>query len=75
MLPLIINEKYNNPIDKKIKVFKTRDSISEFMDTALRNTFNDMNIAFHKSAGQMLASGDHKHTDHEHGATVVQPLL
>ena len=53
MLPLIINEKYNNPIDKKIKVFKTRDSISEFMDTALRNTFNDMNIAFHKSAGQM----------------------
>jgi len=53
MLPLIINEKYNNPIDKKIKVFKTRDSISEFMDTALRNTFNDMNVAFQKSNGQM----------------------
>jgi len=33
MLPLIINERYNNPIDKKIKVFKTRDSVSEFLDT------------------------------------------
>jgi type I restriction-modification system DNA methylase subunit len=30
MLPLIIGKKYNNPIDKKIKVFKTRDSIAEF---------------------------------------------
>ncbi len=30
MLPLIINEKYNNPIEKKIKLFKTKDSISEF---------------------------------------------
>lgn len=52
MLPLIINEKYNNPIDKKIKVFKTRDSISEFMDTALRNTFNDINVEFEKGKGQ-----------------------
>jgi hypothetical protein len=33
MLQLIINEKYNNPIDKKIKVFKTKDSIAEFLDT------------------------------------------
>jgi len=31
MLPLIITEKYNNPIDKKIKVFKTHDSIAEFL--------------------------------------------
>ena len=53
MLPLIINEKYNNPIDKKIKVFKTRDSISEFMDTALRNTLSDINIEFQKNNGQM----------------------
>lgn len=52
MLPLIINEKYNNPIDKKIKVFKTRDSISEFMDTALKNTLSDINIAFVKNKGQ-----------------------
>jgi hypothetical protein len=52
MLPLIINEKYNNPVEKKIKVFKTRDSISEFMDTALRNTINDIDIAVQKSRGQ-----------------------
>lgn len=53
MLPLIINEKYNNPIDKKIKVFKTNDSISEFLDTNLNNTLNDQEIAFKKSGGQI----------------------
>ncbi|MBI2621072.1 MAG: SAM-dependent DNA methyltransferase [Candidatus Levybacteria bacterium] len=56
LLPLIINQKYNNPIDKKIKVFKTRDSVSEFMDTAIRNTLSDMNVEYEKaghSAGQM----------------------
>jgi hypothetical protein len=52
MLPLIINEKYNNPIEKKIKVFKTRDSISEFMDTSLRNTLHDIDVAFQKNNGQ-----------------------
>jgi hypothetical protein len=52
MLPLIINEKYNNPIEKKIKVFKTRDSVAEFMDTALRNTLNDIDIATEKNNGQ-----------------------
>jgi type I restriction-modification system DNA methylase subunit len=36
LLPLIINEKYNNPVDKKIKLFLTRDSVSEFMDTELQ---------------------------------------
>lgn len=35
MLPLIINEQYNNPVDKKIKVFKTQDSIAEFADTKI----------------------------------------
>ncbi|TAL73500.1 MAG: hypothetical protein EPN88_04460, partial [Bacteroidetes bacterium] len=50
LLPLIINRKYNNPIDKKIKVFKTRDSISEFLDTYLKNTLNDQNVEFHKKA-------------------------
>lgn len=35
MLPLVINERYNNPVDQKIKVFKTRDSIAEFLDTAI----------------------------------------
>ena len=44
MLPIIIGAKYNNPIDKKIKLFKTRDSIAEFLDTAIRNTVNDIDI-------------------------------
>ena len=35
MLPLIINEKYNNPIEKKIQVFLTRDSIAEFLDAGI----------------------------------------
>ena len=35
MLPIIINKDYTNPIDKKIKVFKTQDSISEFMDAGI----------------------------------------
>ncbi len=35
MLPMVINERYNNPVDQKIKVFKTRDSIAEFLDTAI----------------------------------------
>lgn len=45
MLPLIINEKYNNPIDKKIKVFLTKDSIAEFINAGLRNTINDLDVA------------------------------
>lgn len=32
MLRLIVNEKYNNPMEKKIKLFKTDDSIAEFVD-------------------------------------------
>ncbi len=32
MLPLIVGEKYNNPMEKKIKLFKTDDSIAEFVD-------------------------------------------
>jgi len=55
MLPLIINEKYNNPIDKKIKVFKTRDSISEFLDTGLKNTIHDLEAV--KARGGQLSMG------------------
>lgn len=33
MTPLITNEKYNNPDEKKIKAFHTEDSITEFMKT------------------------------------------
>ncbi len=53
MLPLIINEKYNNPVEQKIKVFKTRDSIAEFLDTAIKNTLSDINVAYKKSHGQL----------------------
>lgn len=35
MLPIIFNEDYTNPIDKKIKIFKTQDSISEFMNIGI----------------------------------------
>jgi len=35
MLPLIMGEKYNNPLDKKIKVFLTQDSIAEFIGSGL----------------------------------------
>ncbi len=52
MLPLIINEQYNNPVEKKLKVFKTRDSIAEFMDTALRNTIHDIDVAAQQNNGQ-----------------------
>jgi len=48
MLPIVVNQKYNNPIDQKIKVFKTRDSISEFLDTAIKNTITDINTAYKK---------------------------
>lgn len=53
MLPLIITEKYNNPIDKKIKVFKTKDSIAEFLDTAIKGTLSDLNVAYHRNKGQL----------------------
>ena len=35
MLPLIMGEKYNNPLEKKIKVFLTKDSIAEFVGSGL----------------------------------------
>ncbi|MDR1792573.1 MAG: N-6 DNA methylase, partial [Bacteroidales bacterium] len=35
LLPLIINDDFENPIDEKIKVFKTKDSISEFLDAGI----------------------------------------
>ena len=35
LLPLIVNDNYSNPINEKIKVFKTNDSISEFLDAGI----------------------------------------
>ncbi len=53
MLPLIVHDDYNNPIEKKVKTFKTRDSISEFLNTNITNTLTDINVAYEKSKGQM----------------------
>jgi len=52
MLPLIINEDYTNVLDKKIKVFKTKDSMAEFLDTAVKNTLYDVQKQIAKSKGQ-----------------------
>ena len=52
MLPIIINENYNNRVDKKIKIFKTVDSIAEFLDTNIINTLSDIEVDFKKSHGQ-----------------------
>lgn len=46
MLPLIVNEKYNNPIDKKIKLFKTRDSIAEFIGVDLEQVNGQKQFPF-----------------------------
>ncbi|MDR3198254.1 MAG: SAM-dependent methyltransferase [Planctomycetaceae bacterium] len=35
LLPLIVNDNYENPIDNKLKIFKTKDSIAEFLDAGL----------------------------------------
>jgi hypothetical protein len=53
MLPFIIAENYTNPLEKKIKVFKTKDSIAEFLDTAVKNTLYDVQKQQIKSKGQM----------------------
>jgi type I restriction-modification system DNA methylase subunit len=32
MLPLILNEKYNNPVDRKLGLYVTEDSLAEFLE-------------------------------------------
>jgi len=39
---LIMGEKYNNPLEKKIKVFWTQDSITEFVGSGLETTDADI---------------------------------
>jgi len=41
MLPLIITETYNNPVDKKIKLFFTKDSIAEFIHSGIDKQTED----------------------------------
>jgi hypothetical protein len=53
MLPLIVGEKYNNPLEKKIKVFLTKDSIAEFMGSGLETSGN----GDHSQAGQLSYFG------------------
>jgi hypothetical protein len=53
MLPLILNEDYTNVLEKKIKVFITKDSISEFLDTSVKNTTSDLEKQIKKDKGQM----------------------
>lgn len=53
MLPMILHEKYNNPVNQKIKVFLTKDSIAEFSNTNIKNTLNDLEVEYHKNGGQM----------------------
>lgn len=35
LLPLLVTDKWINPIDNKFKIFKTKDSISEFLDVGI----------------------------------------
>ncbi len=35
LLPLIVNDNFKNPIDNKLKIFKTKDSIAEFLGTGI----------------------------------------
>lgn len=38
LLPLLVTDKWTNPIDNKFKIFKTKDSISEFLDVGINAT-------------------------------------
>ncbi len=52
MLPIIVNDHYENPINNKIKIFKTKDSISEFLDVGInsKNMEIDMFSHFEKTS-------------------------
>ncbi len=41
MLPLIVNNNYENPISNKLKIFKTKDSIAEFLETGINATVEE----------------------------------
>jgi hypothetical protein len=47
LLPLIVNDNYQNPIDNKLKIFKTKDSISEFLDVGISSKIKDENLFSH----------------------------
>jgi len=41
LLPIVVNANYSNPIDEKLKLFITKDSISEFLDTSINPIVED----------------------------------
>jgi type I restriction-modification system DNA methylase subunit len=41
MLPIIVAEKYNNPVDKKLKLFMTDDSVAEFIAERVNESETD----------------------------------
>jgi type I restriction-modification system DNA methylase subunit len=41
LLPIVVNANYNNVIDEKLKLFITKDSIAEFLDSAIGAGPND----------------------------------
>jgi len=49
-LPLIVNDLYNSPVENKLKLFKTRDSISEFLDTGITAQETPVDLFFHVQA-------------------------
>ena len=46
-LPLIVNDLYNSPVENKLKLFKTRDSISEFIDTGITSQETPVDLFSH----------------------------
>lgn len=61
MLPLIMGQRYNNPIDKKIKVFETKDSVAEFIGAGLENTDVDQYV----QQGQTLIGFPEQELDYD----------
>jgi len=47
LLPLIINDKFQGSISEKLKIFKTKDSISEFLDTYITAENEEVNLFSH----------------------------
>ncbi|HPG29945.1 MAG TPA: Eco57I restriction-modification methylase domain-containing protein [bacterium] len=47
LLPLIVNDNYENPIDNKLKIFKTKDSISEFLNAGISSKEKEYNMFSH----------------------------
>ena len=46
MLPLILTEKYNNPVDKKLRLYVTEDSLSEFIQNVGDGTQRSLDLGW-----------------------------